>query len=309
MDLRIDTEFESKIPPLTEDEYRQLEENILTDGVVINPLIVWDGVIVDGHNRFHIAEQHPHIEYSVHEKQFSDRHAAVAWICKNQLGRRNLTVEQKKYLIGKQYEAEKASHGGDRGVTHDENGKFASSSQIDNLRSKEKTCERIARENGISSRTVLRAESFSKAVDIAEDVSPGIRREILSGSIRPTEKEITAFVRAGPEERAALAEELRQPRDNSRKPAERKKHSEQQEALLQARKIGEDMLHAKSAGTESDMLYELRDALESFVFRWTFCLNNFAHFFKRKSCQEEIRKLIREGFEFMTQIEGGNIPQ
>ena len=37
-----------------------------------------------------------------------------AWICKNQLGRRNFTPEQKYYLMGKQYEAEKAAHGSDR---------------------------------------------------------------------------------------------------------------------------------------------------------------------------------------------------
>ena len=65
MELRIDPEFESKIPPLSAEEFRQLEENILSDGIVINPIIVWNGVIVDGHNRFHILEapaypvQHP----------------------------------------------------------------------------------------------------------------------------------------------------------------------------------------------------------------------------------------------------------
>lgn len=56
MELRIDPEFESKIPPLSAEEFRQLEENILSDGIVINPIIVWNGVIVDGHNRFHILE-------------------------------------------------------------------------------------------------------------------------------------------------------------------------------------------------------------------------------------------------------------
>ena len=61
MELRIDPEFESKIPPLSAEEFRQLEENILSDGIVINPIIVWNGVIVDGHNRFHILEKHPHI--------------------------------------------------------------------------------------------------------------------------------------------------------------------------------------------------------------------------------------------------------
>jgi hypothetical protein len=40
------------IPALSEDEFRQLEENIPEEGVIISPLIVWNGVIVDGHNRF-----------------------------------------------------------------------------------------------------------------------------------------------------------------------------------------------------------------------------------------------------------------
>ena len=97
--LRIDPEFESKIPPLTEEEYQLLEENILQDGVVLNPLIVWNGCIVDGHNRFRIIQAHPEIKYTVFEKEFPDRYAAIAWICCNQLGRRNLTPQQKKYLL------------------------------------------------------------------------------------------------------------------------------------------------------------------------------------------------------------------
>ena len=54
MTLTIDPEFAGKIPPLTDEELQQLEENILEDGRVINPLITWNGVIVDGHNRFRI---------------------------------------------------------------------------------------------------------------------------------------------------------------------------------------------------------------------------------------------------------------
>ena len=113
-DLTIDPEFAHKIPPLTREEFEQLEANILADGVVINPLIVWNGMIVDGHNRYRILQEHPEIPCQIHEKEFTDRYEVIAWICKNQLGRRNLTEEQKKYLVGKQYEAEKAMRGGDR---------------------------------------------------------------------------------------------------------------------------------------------------------------------------------------------------
>ena len=111
MELRVDPEFESKIPPLTEDEYKLLEENILSEGAVLMPIIVWNGTIVDGHNRYKILRENPHISFTVHEKSFENRYEAISWIRKNQLGRRNLTPIQKKLLIGDRYEAEKMSHG------------------------------------------------------------------------------------------------------------------------------------------------------------------------------------------------------
>ena len=50
-ELKIDPEFEKVIPPLTKDEYHQLEENILDDGRIMMPIAVWGDIIVDGHNR------------------------------------------------------------------------------------------------------------------------------------------------------------------------------------------------------------------------------------------------------------------
>ena len=285
MELRIDPEFEGKIPPLTAEEFQQLENNILADGVVINPIIVWDGVIVDGHNRYRIVSKHPEIQFSTCEKTFADRYEAIAWICKNQLGRRNLTKEQKKYLIGKQYEAEKASHGGDRGNQYTN----LASCQIGNLPKERKTCERIAEENGISSRSVCRAEAFSKAVDIADAVEPGIRDEILAGKIKPTEKDVHALARADPEERPAIIEEMRKSPEEKRKAAPLAKLLDK--SLTQVEQISEDMLTSRRKGTQADMLYELEDALDSLMFRWSMCLNNNQDFFADDECQPKIHKL------------------
>lgn len=52
INLKIDPEFRSQIPPLTDDEFKQLEENILKEGKLISPLIVWGNTLVDGHNRY-----------------------------------------------------------------------------------------------------------------------------------------------------------------------------------------------------------------------------------------------------------------
>ena len=64
INLKIDPEFQSQIPPLTDDEFKQLEENILKEGKLLSPLIVWNNTLVDGHNRYAILQKHPEIYFS-----------------------------------------------------------------------------------------------------------------------------------------------------------------------------------------------------------------------------------------------------
>jgi len=296
MQLRIDPEFESRIPPLTDDEFQQLEENILADGVIISPIVVWEGVVIDGHNRFRIVEKHPHISFTTCERQFENRYEALAWICKNQLGRRNLTFQQKKYLIGKQYDSEKASHGGDR-----KSEEVKSSGQKAHLIADKKTAERIAEENGINEKTVRRAAQYSRAVDLADEVEPGIRKEILSGAIKATDKEITALASADPEERPTLIEELRKPPEQRRKVLP-ERH------LLSTEEIASEKLADISKETPEDMLSELEDALHSFKFRWSVCLSHNSDYFAENEHRNKVNQLIQNGLNYLNQILKGEIP-
>ena len=132
INLKIDPEFQSQIPPLTDDEFKQLEENILKEGKLLSPLIVWNNILVDGHNRYAILQKHPEIYFSTMPLRFENREEAIAWICRNQLGRRNLSPEQKRYLLGKQYEAEKMKLGGDHGNNRGANGTFSPNPQNGN---------------------------------------------------------------------------------------------------------------------------------------------------------------------------------
>ena len=209
--LKVDPEFQGKIPPLTFEELNQLEANILRDGRIINPIIVWEGLIVDGHNRFIIAKKHPEIPFTIHETEFANRYEAIIWICKNQLGRRNLTPEQKKYLIGKQYEAEKLNHGGDQ-----KSNLKKSTGQNGQSIDKRWTRRRIADENGVNDSFVKRAEQFSKGVDAAEKAVPGTRQKVLTGEVKPTAAEIASVARAPPEERPALVAEICKPKDQKK---------------------------------------------------------------------------------------------
>ena len=88
-ELTIDQDFKDLIRPLRSQEYLQLEENLLADGCR-EPIVVWNGVIVDGHNRYEICKK-PGIAFSTVSKDFSSREDAIVWICANQLGRRNIS--------------------------------------------------------------------------------------------------------------------------------------------------------------------------------------------------------------------------
>ena len=200
--LKIDREFEMLIPALTVDEYEQLKSNILSDGEIFNPIFTWNGYIIDGHHRYHILSEHPELKYKIVEKEFSSRFEVLSWICNNQLGRRNLTPENKKYLIGKRYEVEKMSHGGAR------RGAEFSTDQNSQLKNGMTTRQKIAEETKTSEGYIARAERFAKGVDAAEESIPGIKEEILSGKIKKPEGVIANIAKAPEKERKSLTENL-----------------------------------------------------------------------------------------------------
>lgn len=96
MDIVVNPKFKNLIPPLTQDEYRQLEENILDEGIR-EPLITWNGTLIDGHNRYSIAKKY-RLEFQTKEIDFDSESDAEIWIIKNQFGRRNLSKYDRSIL-------------------------------------------------------------------------------------------------------------------------------------------------------------------------------------------------------------------
>ena len=210
INLKIDPEFQSQIPPLTNDEFKQLEENILKEGKLISPLIVWNNTLVNGHNRYAILQKHPEIYFSTMPLRFENREEAIAWICRNQLGRRNLSPEQKRYLLGKQYEAEKKAAKIFRGNQYTL-AKKSGGDHGDNHHSGKKTCDRIAEENGVSRASVLRASHYTRGIDIADNLSPGIKQKVFSGEVKFTNEEMSKLVLSSPDKRQDVFAEIMHP--------------------------------------------------------------------------------------------------
>lgn len=303
--LTIDPEFEAKCPPLTEDELAQLEENILEEGLVLMPLIVWNNTIVDGHNRYKIAQKHPGIEFRIHEKQFNNRYEALSWICKNQLGRRNLTPQQKKYLVGQRYEAEKCSNGASDGFRGNQYTNPVAD-QFDHVPDFTTTRKKIADETHTSEGYVQRAEYYAKGIDAAEEVLPGIKNELLLGKYKPKETDVAAVARASPEERREKAEQLRvvpekKPKADKGSTGNGTKRSRQD--YVEIDKSYEDMKASKRV-TEDSALVSLRYTARNMVETCDVLFTNFPGLLEKPDYKAQVVEIMQEPKQYIIKLEG-----
>lgn len=238
--LRTEPEYENKIPPLTPEEFMQLEENILAEGRVLVPIDTWNGVIIDGHHRWKVIQKHPEIPYDVREHDFPDKWAAFDWMYKNQLGRRNLTDEQRTYMIGKMYEARKNSHGNhaERG----EDGKYLSAQNGHLGECRVRQDEVIGKELGIGHNTVRRAEKFAKGIDALRNVAPEVADKVLSGEVTTTKHAVSHLAKIPPEELKRAAKQMIEEKTVKVPLVEEASHvpSTQVKSVLKVKKSDED---------------------------------------------------------------------
>jgi len=154
--IKIDPEFKSLIPPLSSEEYAQLEANIIKEGCR-DPLVLWKGTLIDGHNRNEICTRHG-IDFETTEKDFASREEVEDWMDANQLGRRNLSPDAFRLLIGRRYNrTKKAAH-------------RPKGDQNDHL----KTADKLAKEHGVSAPTVRRAAKFAEEVEKTPELQDAI---------------------------------------------------------------------------------------------------------------------------------------
>lgn len=307
--LIIDPEFRDKIPPLTEDEFSLLEENILSDGAVFSPLIVWDGTILDGHNRYEIIQKHPELTYAVHKVSFANRYEAISWICKHQLGRRNLTPQQKKYLIGQRYEAEKqadAFHGNQHTLS-DESG---ADKKCPHQNSRHVTQSRIAKETNTSASYVREAGTFAKGVDAAEEALPGIKQEILTGTIKPTASAVAAVAKADPEERLRLAADLKKSKDDKGKKPRPAYHkapptTSRKAEMQRIAEISAEMERDKAPSTEENVLCSLDGEIVSFMELFDRIFQEYPRLLSDGHYRQELIQIMQKMKQYIADIEGG----
>lgn len=152
--IKIDEEFRTLLPPLSEDEYKKLSEQLCEHGIR-DPLKVWNGVLIDGHNRYQISEEND-LNYTIDDMtdEFKNRAEVMKWIIDNQGARRNLAPSQliKAY---EKYEAELTKEAKERQAENMRANQKQNAQKSSNLNETEaiRTAAEVAKKMGMSENT------------------------------------------------------------------------------------------------------------------------------------------------------------
>ncbi len=200
-DVVIEDEFLNLCVPLIDEEFRQLKANVLSEGFR-DSIVVWKGhdILLDGHTRYRIwksDESGALKPPTITEIELPSRDAAHDWIINNQLGRRNCTRQQKLYLRGKRYLAEKKRVGAPKNNENagkDDEKQWSHGGTIV-LGKYKQTSEQLSEEFGISRNTILRDASYAKVVDELADLSgKEAKASVLSGDVHLGHTESPKFL-------------------------------------------------------------------------------------------------------------------
>jgi len=230
----------SLIPPLTDDERGQLEQNLLKHGVK-DPLTIWETtpaaaelgtgdqpayVLIDGHNRYQIIQRHK-LDFRINLVQFATLAEVRDYMIDYQLGRRNLSPEQTSYLRGLRYLQQKSMRGGNR-LANDPPGNVA---------------QALATEYGVSSRTIKRDAEFAAGL---EKLTPALKQEVLAGKTRLPKSVINELATAPVTEPIGSLDQLGDPGATTRQPPDSAPDSPLETLRAEIRRLAAGRLDRKS---------------------------------------------------------------
>lgn len=191
MNITIDKEFQTLLAPLTAEEYAGLEQDILDKGC-LDTLKVWQGILIDGHNRYSICMRHG-VLFDVQELEFDDREAVIEWMIRHQLSRRNQTPEQISYFRGKLYAQIK------------KRGRPNKPEIISGLYKEVKTAEGLGKEYNVTEKTIRNDAEYARAIDaITEQAGEEVKQQILSGELAISKQDVVGLAQIPAEKRQEI---------------------------------------------------------------------------------------------------------
>jgi hypothetical protein len=212
-EIIIDEEFSRMFPVLGERTIAGLEESILEFGCVV-PLILWNGILIDGHNRYQLLKKHG-LPFNTINMEFASRDLVEIWIIENQIERRNLTPLQLSFYRGLHYHAEKRVVGNTTG----RNQHNVELSQNETIPQRQSTATKLAEHYKVSRSTIKRDAQIANAISAIGEVSHDMKMDILSGSTRISKVQLKELASGNKEDVSAVISQIEDGTHVNRRPA------------------------------------------------------------------------------------------
>lgn len=97
LNITIHDDLRSFVDPLTEIEYAALERSLLAEGCR-DALVLWNDILIDGHNRYAICRKHDIPFRTVQNASFESIDDVKLWMIDNHLARRSVSDFQRGLL-------------------------------------------------------------------------------------------------------------------------------------------------------------------------------------------------------------------
>ena len=200
--LRVHPDLRFLVAPFSEQVHQELKSHLLQNGCS-TPIRVWENIVLVDYEAFEICKTNG-IPMSISRIRLGSMEEATAWVCKNQLQRKDIPEKMRQYLIGKRFLVEKAL-----GAHEAAKGRRSASSELTTTiivdtnpydATATKTCERLGLEYHISFVTVRKYGISAGILDHIRSKEPALAEKILSGKIKISHEHLVEISQLSPVE-------------------------------------------------------------------------------------------------------------
>lgn len=192
--LDTDPALKRLVAPLNPAEFKEMEENIRCYGG-IKGVMVWGNIILVDYEYYDYCHKQS-IPFSLVDIPLRSEAEAVAWVCKNQLLRKFLPEEMRKYLIGRRSRAERKISL--RQYQKLENGtdlqSLLNATYAKHYANKTFVRETIGKEYSLVYVTVRKYEDYAKELDVIYKYCPEFVKVHLEGRMKVSFEKIEKMV-------------------------------------------------------------------------------------------------------------------
>jgi len=198
------------LPRMDEEKFARLKEDIVRDGGVSDPIIVWAerGVIIDGRHRYTAWDELPDDAGidppEIVEMTFGSEEEVIQWARRRALNQRNLDSKQEALIIAEIYEQEKkATRGrprkgsGPDGAPKPPSDESEPTSTSGNVSGSARS--RVAQQVGVSESTVAESDRYARALKAISEIDTKLGRDLRVGHLDASKEDVITMAKLAPE--------------------------------------------------------------------------------------------------------------